>query len=411
MPPPDREAVRIRRAMSLAVRGLALGLFGLILARVGDSLASLVLPGAELMPDHPSLPDFLAFSLIFIAFPAVGLVVSWKRPGNPIGWIFLAIGFGIVASIFATEYAGRAVYVGWEYPAVELVAWAGGWTWAVSSGLALTFAVLLFPDGRLPGAHWRPVAWLAAIAIGLTVLAEALRPGNLEGYREELANPFGVVGPLGDLASAVSDAGLVAILAMGLLSVASLVVRFRRARGIQRQQIKVFLYPMGVFLVGLTVAAIVQSALVWTLALAALAAIPTGAGISILRYRLFDIDVVINRTLVYASLSVVLGALYVGLVLALQTLLSPFTENSAPAVAVSTLVVAAAFRPVRRSLQSAVDRRFYRGRYDARRTLEGFAVSVRDEVDIVALTAELTAVAQRTLQPGSTSVWLHGRGQ
>lgn len=388
------------------MRVLALGLFAVTVAMLAYALASLVLPGAALMPDHPSLADFLAFSLIFIAFPAVGLVVSWKRPGSPIGWIFLAIGFGIVASIFATEYAGRAVYVGWEHPAVELVAWAGGWTWAVASGLALTFAVLLFPDGRLPGARWRPVAWLAAIAIGLTVLAESLRPGTIEGYRGELANPFGLVGPLGEVASAVSDPGLVAILAVGLLSVASLVVRFRRAHGIERQQIKGLLYPVGLFLVGLTAAAIVRSDVVWTLALAALAAVPVGAGISILRYRLFEIDSVINRTLVYASLSVVLGALYVGLVLVLQTLLSPFTENSAPAVAVSTLAVAAAFGPARRSLQSAVDRRFYRGRYDARQTLEGFAAGLRDEVDIRALRADLRAAAQRTLQPASSSVWL-----
>ncbi|MEJ7803365.1 MAG: hypothetical protein WKH68_08345, partial [Candidatus Limnocylindria bacterium] len=132
------------------MRGLAIGLFVAIVAMVGYALGSLVLPGADLMPDHPSLPDFLAFSLIFIAFPAVGLVVIWKRPGNPIGWIFLAIGFGIVASIFATEYAGRVVYVGWNHPAVVFVAWTGGWTWAVATGLMLTFAVLLFPMGVCP---------------------------------------------------------------------------------------------------------------------------------------------------------------------------------------------------------------------------------------------------------------------
>jgi len=409
MPSPDGDAMRPLTSMRWAVRALAVGLFVVIVGMVGYSLASLVLPGAALMPDHPSLVDFLAFSLIFIAFPTVGLVVSWKRPENPIGWIFLAIGFGIVASVFSFEYAGRVIYVGWVHPAVELVAWIGGWTWAVASGLALTFAVLLFPDGRLPGTRWRPVAWLAAIVIGLTVLSEALKPGALDGYGGVLANPFGVGGALGDMASVVAEGGLVAILVVGLLSVASLVVRFRRARGVERQQLKGLLYPVGLFLVGLTAASVVQSDLVWTLALAAFATIPVGAGIAILRYRLFDIDVVINRTLVYASLSLVLGGLYVGLVLALQTLLSPFTANSAPAVAVSTLAVAAAFGPARRSLQSAVDRRFYRARYDARQTLERFAAALRDEVDMVALTADLRAAAQRTLQPASTSVWLRGR--
>jgi len=170
MPSPDGDAMRPLTSMRWAVRALAVGLFVVIVGMVGYSLASLVLPGAALMPDHPSLVDFLAFSLIFIAFPAVGLVVSWKRPENPIGWIFLAIGFGIVASVFAAEYAGRVIYVGWVHPAVELVAWIGGWIWFVATGLALTFAVLLFPDGRLPGTRWRPVAWLAAIAIGVSTL-------------------------------------------------------------------------------------------------------------------------------------------------------------------------------------------------------------------------------------------------
>ncbi len=317
--------------------------------------------------------------------------------------------FGIVASVFSTEYAGRVVYVGWIHPAVELVAWAGRWTSAVAIGLALTFAVLLFPDGRLPGSRWRPVAWLAAVTIGLTVLSEAIRPGALEGYRGVLANPFGVGGALGDLASTVSDVGLAASLLVGLLSIASLVVRFRRSPGVERQQLKGLLYPVGLFLMALTAAAIVQSDVAWTLALAAMAAVPIGAGISILRYRLFDIDFVINRTLVYASLSLVLGGLYLGLVLTLQTLLSPFTANSAPAVAVSTLAVAAAFGPARRSLQATVDRRFYRARYDARQTLESFAASLRDEVDIRALTADLRTAAQRTLQPTSTSVWLRER--
>ncbi len=247
MPSPDGDAMRPLTSMRWAVRALAVGLFVVIVGMVGFSLASLVLPGAALIPDHPSLVDFLAFSVIFIAFPAVGLVVSWKRPENPIGWIFLAIGFGIVASVFAAEYAGRVIYVGWVHPAVELVAWIGGWIWFVATGLALTFAVLLFPDGRLPGTRWRPVAWLAAIAIGVSTLSYAVRPGALEGFGGVLANPFGVGGALGDMASAVSDVGLVAILLVGLLSIASLVVRFRRARGVKRQQLKGLLYPVALF--------------------------------------------------------------------------------------------------------------------------------------------------------------------
>lgn len=394
---------------TVRARGLALGLFAIIVTMLAFAFASLLLPGAELMPDHPSLADFLLFSVSLFSFPAVGLVVIWQRPAHPIGWIFLAIGFLMVGSVFAAEYVGRVLYVGWVLPGVELVAWTGDWTWFIASGLAVTFAVLLFPDGRLPGSRWRPVAWLAAFAIGITVLAQAIRAGDLDGYQGIIANPFGIDGPLGEAAQAVATGGFVAILLAGLFSVASLLVRFRRARGVERQQIKGLLYPVCLLLVGLGAALVVQIDAVWMLALVGLAAIPIGAGISILRYRLFDIDVVINRTLVYVSLSVVLGALYVGLVLALQVLLSPFTENNAPAVAISTLAVAGAFGPARRSLQAVVNRRFYRARYDAARTLEGFAASLRDEVDTNALTVSLRTAAVRTLHPTSTSVWLRER--
>jgi hypothetical protein len=409
MPPPDRDPVRAGTSARWGARALGAGAFAAIIAMVGYSVASLVLPGAALIPDHPSLVDFLVFSLIFLAFPAVGLVVSWIRPENPMGWSFLSIGFGIVASVFSTEYAGRTVYVGWDQPAVELVAWTGGWTWAIASGLALTFAVLLFPDGRLPGPRWRPVAWMAVIVIALTILAGMVAPRAFDSHGGVLTHPLNPDSRLVEVATLVDELGFIGILSVGLLSILSLAARFRRASGIARQQLKALLYPVALFLLGLTTAFVTQSEGVWTFALAALAAIPVGAGIAILRYRLFDIDLVINRTLVYGSLSLVLGAMYVGLVLVLQLLLGPFTENNGPAVAVSTLAVAAAFGPARRRLQSAVDRRFYRGRYDARRTLEVFAARVRDSVDIHALTADLRTAADRTLQPTSTSVWLRER--
>ena len=387
-------------------RILAISWFTSTLAMVGFSLISLVLPGAELMIDHPHLADFLAFSLIFTAFPAVGLAVAWVRPTNPLGWIFLAIGFGIVTSVFGSEYAGRAAYVGWDLPAVEIVAWLSGLPWAISSGLALTFAVLLFPDGRLPGPRWRPVAWLAATVIGLASIGGALDPRSLDGYGVELTHPIPVDGALRDLAIILSDGGLLAMLLIGVVCVGSLVARFRRARGVERLQIKALLFPVALFLLGLAAASTVQSDVVWTIALAGLATVPVGAGIAILRYRLFDIDLVINRTLVYASLSVVLGATYVALILVLQALLAGITQNNAPAVALSTLAVAGLFGPARRRLQNAVDRRFYRSRYDAATTLARFAVEIRNEVDIGRLTAELRRVADEVLQPRGASVWL-----
>lgn len=411
MPPPDRDATLSQASARGPVRTLAVGLFAIIMAMVGYALASLVLPGAALIPNHPSVLDFLVFALIFVAFPAVGLVVSWKRPKNPVGWIFLAIGFGIVNSVFATEYAGRRVYVGWDQPAVEFVIWTGGWTWAIAAGLVLTFAVLLFPDGRLPGPRWRPVAWAAGFLIGLTVLAGMLDPTSFDSHGGVLSHPLEVSGTLGEMATVAAEIAFMGVLAVGVASILSLVTRFRRARGIERQQLKALLYPVGVLLVGFAAAFLTENDGVWTLALAALAAVPVGAGIAILRYRLFDIDVVINRTLVYASLSVVLGGMYVGLVLTLQALLSPFTQNNAPAVAVSTLAVAALFGPVRRRLQSVVDRRFYRARYDAQRTIEHFAASLRDQVDLESLTLELRRASTQALQPTHTAVWLREQGE
>lgn len=395
-----------------APRALALGLFSAGIAMTGYGVASLVLPGTELIPDRPSLVDVLTFSLTFVAFPTVGLLVAWRRPRHPIGWLFLVIGLGITTSVFATEYTDRFVYADADHAAIELVAWIGSWAWFLSAGLALTFAVLLFPTGRLPGPRWRPLAILAAIVLGTVVIADALRPGPVPGYEHvPLLKPIEVGGAIGEAMGAIADIGIFAILALGLACVASLALRFRRATGTERQQLKWFLYPISLLLAGLVVASIVQSSLAWTVALLGLAAVPIGAGIAILRHRLFDIDLVINRTLVYATLSVLLAAVYVGLILLLQALLSPLLGTESVAVALSTLAVAALFGPLRRRVQDVVDRRFYRSRYDAQRTLAGFAAGLRNEVDLAALTVELQRAAQRSLRPATTSVWLRDRHQ
>lgn len=401
-PPPEPRVAASRPSAALAI---GLFLASVVLTALGT--ASLLLPGTELIPDRPSVFDFLTFSLTFIAFPSVGLLVAMKRPANALGWLFLVIGLGVTISVAAGEYTDRHVHTGADLPVVELVAWVGTSFWMVPLGLALTFAVLLFPTGRLPGPRWRPLAVASGVAIGATALGEAFRPGSLSDYEQSgLERPLAVGGALGDLLGFIADTGMLAIVVLGLISVLSLVLRFRRSTGTERQQLKWFLYPAALFLVGLGAASALQTPFAWSVALLGLACIPVGAGIAILRHRLLDIDLVINRTLVYGSLTVLLGGVYIGSVLGLQALVSPLFGTDTVAVAASTLAVAALFGPARRRVQASVDRRFYRSRYDARRTLEAFTSRVRDELDPVHLAGELRAASEASLQPSFATVWL-----
>jgi len=246
------------------------------------------------------------------------------------------------------------------------------------------------------------------------VLAFAVRPGPLD---DELTipNPFGISGPIGDLARAVTDVFVWPLVTLALASFTALVTRFVRARGDERQQLKWVAYAATIMAVGMAAGLVVglaekgdDPAFSWLfhVTLLGLGLIPVAAGIGILRYRLYDLDLLINRTLVYAALSATLAAVYIGLVIALQGVLSGFTGGNSLAVAASTLAVAALFQPVRRRIQNAVDRRFYRSRYDAQRTLAAFSSRLRHEVDLAHLTDELRGVVAETLQPASVSVWL-----
>jgi len=266
--------------------------------------------------------------------------------------------------------------------------------------------LLLFPDGRLPSRRWRAVAWCAGLGIGLLFAADSLSPGPLDDY-PRLSNPYGVDSPVREAAAGIS---VLLLLAAMLGSPLSLILRFRRSGIEQREQIK-WLALAGAAATATFAVALLGSDL-WgdTVANAAImlsiALLPVAAGVAILRHRLYDIDVVINRTLVYGALTAILGAAYLGTVLLLQVALSPVTESSDLAIAGSTLGVAALFRPARSRVQTLVDRRFYRGRYDAQRTLASFAVRLRDEVALDALSAELRAVVVDTMQPAHVSLWL-----
>ena len=276
--------------------------------------------------------------------------------------------------------------------------------WLPSVTLTITFLFPLFPHRRLLSPRWRPVAWLAA---GLTVVAVvffALAPWDLLDPGVPARNPFGIEG-LRDLGVAVATPVFVIGIPTVLLSLTSLVLRFRRSRGEERQQLKWFVYA-GVLSVG---AVLLPSAASSFLQLLVLPLLPVAAGIAILRYRLYDIDIVINRTLVYGALTASLAAVYFGGVTATQAIFRALTgqeEQPQIAIVISTLVIAALFMPLRRRIHGFIDRRSYRSKYDARKTLEAFSAKLRDETDLDALNAALVGVVRETMQPAHVSLWL-----
>ena len=391
---------------SAAPRALAVLLLVAGIAAIAYSFWSLVSPGTEFVPDRPSVTDFLGFTATFFAFLSVGTLVAWHRPGHPIGWLFLAAGLGIITSTFAAEYVGRAVFASEHLPAVPLLAWLGTWGWALSGGLAMTFVLLLFPTGSLPSPAWRPFAWLTAAGLAIVTISAALLPGPIEGYENAVPNPLGVGGPLGTLFTAITELNFLVLCALGAVSVGSLIVRLRRAVGVERQQLKWILYPASLFVAAIGIAAVTMNDHMWTAALLGLAGVPIGAGIAILRHRLFDIDVVINRTLVYAGVTAVIGAVYFAVVLTASQLLGGIASGDQLAVASATLAAAALFRPVRTGVQRAVDRRFYRSRYDSARIISGFGQRLRGEMDPLTLGGALREVAIRAVQPTHADVWL-----
>ncbi len=298
-------------------------------------------------------------------------------------------------------------------PGASVAAWLSTWVWGAGAGMPL-LVLVLFPSGAPPSRRWRPVVWLTGSGIVLLVAGIALTPGPFADY--PINNPFGLPGA-GTLPGRVSSAGGLALLGGGVASIVSIVVRFRNARGDERQQLKWLSYA--VILIGLCVlvslpleaAATASTSEDLTnlsnfLITSALATIPIGIGIAVFKYRLYDIDRIISRTVTYGLLTIFLGAIYFGAVLLLQAVLGNRIADQPPAVAGTTLAVAALFRPARARIQGVIDRRFNRARFDAQQTVDAFSSHLRDEVDIDSLTAELLVVVRQTMQPGHASLWM-----
>ncbi len=358
--------------------------------------------------------------LLGIVFGLVGALVASREPGNAVGWLLLTIALSFACTSFADSYiltAGR--------PFVVAVAWVDTWVWYLWLYPAAIALPLVFPNGKLISPRWRLVMWTGIVALLLGIATAALKAGPLdEEMPGDPVNPVGVGGTAGRLLSAAGGIGNVLVLVSFLLAGASLIVRLRRSSGRARQQLKWFAYAGSLAVAGLTLAMFdvfneslggtptptwsqFVGGVGWSLTLASLLlGIPAAIGIAMLRHRLYGIDVVINRTLVYGSLTVLLGATYLVLVLGLRVVLTPLTGQSDLAVAASTLAVAALFRPLRARVQHVVDRRFFRSRYDAERTLEGFAGHLRNELDLEALGTDLRDVVTTTMQPQHVSLWL-----
>jgi hypothetical protein len=354
-----------------------------------------------------------------IVFVVVGALVVTRRPDNRIGWLFCAGAiFAVTGALDAYALYALAARPEASLPGATAAAWVAAWSWTVG-GLLVLLLPLLYPTGRPPSPRWRPLAWLAVLVWLLSMTSWAFRPGPLEASEVAVApNPVGIPGANQLLEAADVIASTLSV-PVFLAAVASVVVRFRRARGIERQQLKWFVYASLVVVVGFTLSSTLPtlvpgiSELVLDLVVTGLSlAWPVALGIAILRYRLYDIDRLINRTLVYGLLTVLLGAVYVGLVLALGQVFGGIgSETPSWAVAGATLAVAALFQPARRRIQQVVDRRFNRRKYNAAMTVELFSARLREQVDLDTLSVELLAVVDQTMQPTAASLWLRPSAQ
>jgi hypothetical protein len=390
-------------AWSLCALTLAAGVYSGVLSIMdaGTDWAAILPPGAT----PPS--EGVAVSVLDVAwlvgFAVGGALVASHQPRNPIGWVLGAIPACLMA-IFVGEsfyfHAARS-HPGDPGGVAEFGLWVANFAWVPAVLLVLVALPLLFPTGRPPTPRWRIVGWAAVAGGVLLCFGIAFLAGPLENY-PWVDNPFGVSWMPGF----VNWVGFGLWAASSPAAVASMIVRFRRSHGVERQQLKWFTTAAALLLLGFvlsfSLAGVIGEDASWVFIALGLLGVDVAVAIAILRHRLYDIDVVINRALVYGALTATLAATYLGLVL----LVGLAVGRSGFAVAVSTLAVAALFRPARASIQRAVDRRFYRRRYDAAQTLEAFGVRLRDELDLEALGTDLRGVVRDTVQPAHVSLWL-----
>lgn len=408
----SRPRPRVLLAVAVWVAAVALAAVSLVLLALGSSgLAS------------RDAPRWLVAALYLanVSLPTVGALITLRRPGNPIGPILLVAGLSVFAWFGSSGYAAYALDLRPDLPGGVIAIWLAGWAPFPYANAILNFMPLLYPDGRFLSRRWRLVGWLVGALLLAQFVGVAFGRQVLQfqpGVGASAPNPLAVAG-LGPV-DVLFNQKLAVPLEFALLAIswAAVVVRFRRSRGIERLQLKWFLYAVGVVLLafatlfGLSfVGAVISSDIFFFTFTFSFVLIPIAVGVAILRHRLYDIDLLINRTLVYGATSAAIVATFVIGIVALQALLRPLTAGSEFAVAASTLVSFALFQPVRRGVQDAVNSRFYRSRYDAARTLDAFSVRLRDEVDLDALRGDLLEVVRDTIEPTHASLWLRERAR
>jgi uncharacterized membrane protein YhdT len=383
---------------------------------------SLTLTGLSLLllalnlsyPNTHIYGPWLDNTLIGISYAPVGALIASRHPANPVGWLLCLSGVVISISHFSAQYAIYALLAQPNsLPAGEALAWIVSWSLPIIIGLQV-FSYLLFPTGRLPSRRWRWVAWLTVAFVIVGVISSAFSSGALMGALGPIRNPLGIEG-FTNIYRAVLY--IISPVLLGAVALA-VFVRLRRAIGVERQQIKWFAYAVAASFIATSLAYLIPGVIdtpLWfervgfALNIATIPAIPVAIGIAILKYRLYDIDLLINRTLVYGSLTVMLALVYFGGVATTEAIFRALTgQEKQPqlAIVVSTLVIAGLFNPLRRRIQSFIDRRFYRSKYDAAKTLEAFSAKLRDETDLDALSDDLVGVVRETMQPAHVSLWL-----
>jgi hypothetical protein len=389
-----------------------------VFAGVGLSLLAIMLITTTVMPSDED-KDILVGTIIILwlgSLGAVGALVAARRPENPVGWLLLSSALLISLSFLADAYASYSLQLGHgPLPLDRFMAWLTLWLTIPGFG-SFIFVFLLFPNGRLLSPRWQWLVWLGIAGLSAVTLGVAIRPGPIDAV-PTVDNPFGVEA-VGGAARFLTEgpAGLVDG-AVVLAAIVSLILRIRRSRGTERQQMRWFVFSVVVF-----VAVFLAAQILWAIVgesesggaadtfgflaiMLSLIFIPVSMGIGILRYRLYDIDVIVNKTLVYGGLTAILALAYLGIVVALQSVI-PGAGDSDLTIAGSTLAVAALFRPLRARIQRFIDRRFYRGKYDTQRTLESFSSRLREDVDLDHLSADLLGVVRDTMQPAHASLWL-----
>jgi hypothetical protein len=350
---------------------------------------------------------------IAIGFPLVGALIASRRPENPVGWVMLLVGVGGALTLASGVYGYAALISRPSLPGEDWAYWVSSWVWTAAFVPLVTVLLPIFPQGHLPSRRWRAVVAAAVVALVTIMVAGAvvdpIETPALNG--RTVPNPLGFGWPA---ASAVQGVAYAVTLALMVVCVVGLVRRYRAARGVLRLQLSWFTYSFAIalvflilnFMTGGSTHEPVASVVAGILASAGFAFVAVGVGIAILRYRLYDIGRVINRTIVYSLLTAVLVGLYAVLVVGIGSLLGG--TSSPVLIAGATLVVAAVAGPARRRIQALIDRRFSRRKYDAERTLAEFGARLRDEVDVDELRGLLSRTAERTVQPASVRVWIRG---